>query len=460
MRDMSSTMVLGSTMTALLAAGSGVSPLVEDLGMCLVVSAVFGVLFERLRIPTIAALLGAGVLIGPIGMSLVNEQSNIETIANLGLTLLLFVIGLEVHVGNMLASGRVLVVTGLLQVPLTVAIAGLAFLGLRLLHWDVLLGPYVPLYLGAACAFSSTLLVVKLLQERLKIDSVSGRLCVGLLIFQDVWAIVFLAVQPSLESPELGPLGLTFAGIAVVIAVASVASRWILPPAFRVVAKVPELVVTLALGWCFGLGLLGAHLGELLALLGLHVPMSVSLEMGALIAGASLAASPYTYEVVAKVGSLRDFFVTLFFVGLGMSIPAPDGLDVLLLAAVLSVLAIVMRYLVFLPLLYTTGLNRRHALETSTKLAQVSGGARALLLGRAHRHRDRQRARDPGGHRQEPSPARAHPPRRRDRRARRLGGAAAQHDGRPGALGQGSARRAGGAARGRRAVGPRASARW
>lgn len=365
-------MPMGSTMTTLIAAGAGVSPLVEDLGMCLVVSAVFGVLFERLRIPTIAALLGAGVLIGPIGLSLVNEQSNIETIANLGLTLLLFVIGLEVHVGNMLASGRVLLVTGLLQVPLTIAIAGLAFLLLRLSSWELVAGPYVPLYLGAACAFSSTLLVVKLLQERLKLDSVSGRLCVGLLIFQDVWAIVFLAVQPSLESPELGPLGLTFAGIAVVMLVAWAASRWLLPPAFRVVAKVPVLVVTLALGWCFGLGLFGAHLGGLLGLVGLHVHVSVSLEMGALIAGASLAASPYTYEVVAKVGSLRDFFVTLFFVGLGMSIPAPDGVDLLILAAVLSVLAIAMRYLVFLPLLYTTGLNRRHALETSTKLAQVS----------------------------------------------------------------------------------------
>lgn len=365
-------MSIGATATPLLAAGGGVHPLVEDLGMCLVVSAVFGVLFERLRIPTIAALLGAGVLIGPVGLSLVNEQSNIETIANLGLTLLLFVIGLEVHVGNLLASGRVLVVTGLLQVPLTLGLAGLAFLLLRLSSWELLAGPYVPLYLGAACAFSSTLLVVKLLQERLKLDSVSGRLCVGLLIFQDVWAIVFLAVQPSLESPELGPLALTFAGIAVVIAVAWVASRWLLPAAFRVVAKVPELVVTLALGWCFGLGLFGARLGDMLGALGLHVPMSVSLEMGALIAGASLAASPYTYEVVAKVGSLRDFFVTLFFVGLGMSIPAPDGIDLMILAAVLSVLAIALRYLVFLPLLYTTGLNRRHALETSTKLAQVS----------------------------------------------------------------------------------------
>lgn len=365
-------MTPASTMPILLAAGSGVSPLVADLGMCLVVSAVFGVLFERLRIPTIAALLGAGVLIGPVGLQLVHEQSNIETIANLGLTLLLFVIGLEVHVGNMLASGRVLMVTGLLQVPLTIALAGLAFLALRLSSWDLLSGPYVPLYLGAACAFSSTLLVVKLLQERLKLDSVSGRLCVGLLIFQDVWAIVFLAVQPNLESPEIAPLALTFAGIAVVIGVAWVASRWVLPTAFRVVAKVPELVVTLALGWCFGLGLLGANLGGALGLLGLHVEMSVSLEMGALIAGASLAASPYTYEVVAKVGSLRDFFVTLFFVGLGMSIPAPDGLDLVILAVVLSVLAVVMRYLVFLPLLYTTGLNRRHALETSTKLAQVS----------------------------------------------------------------------------------------
>lgn len=130
-----------ATMTTMLAAGGGVSPLVADLGMCLVVSALFGVLFERLRIPTIAALLGAGVLIGPVGLELVHEQANIETIANLGLTLLLFVIGLEVHVGNMLASGRVLLVTGLLQVPFTIALGGLAFLALRLSSWELLAGP-------------------------------------------------------------------------------------------------------------------------------------------------------------------------------------------------------------------------------------------------------------------------------------------------------------------------------
>jgi len=355
----------------LIAAGE-LSPLVQDLGVCIVASAVFGVIFERLRIPTIAALLGAGVLVGPIGFSLVHSQASIETIANLGLTLLLFVIGLEVNPAGLLASGRTMLLTGVLQVPLTLALAALAFASLRLSDWSLLEGSFAPLYLGATCAFSSTLLVVKLLQERFKLDSVSGRYCVGLLIFQDVWAIVFLALQPSFREPRIAPILPTFIGIAFVIGVAYVCARWVLPVAFRVVAKVPELMVTVALGWCFGLGLVGVHLGDVAAWLGIDAPISVSMEMCALIAGGSLAATPYTHEVVAKVGNLRDFFVTLFFVGLGMSIPVPEGADVLAMAFVLSVVAIALRYIVFLPLLYTTGLDRRHALETATKLAQVS----------------------------------------------------------------------------------------
>ncbi len=355
----------------LLGAGT-VSPLVQDLGVCFVASAVFGVVFERLKIPTIAALLGAGVLVGPIGLSLVEDQANIDTIATLGLTLLLFVIGLEVNPAGLLASGRTLMVTGALQVPITILLATGVFASLAALDWTMLSGRYVALYLGAACAFSSTLLVVKLLQDKRKLDSVSGRYCVGLLIFQDVWAIVFLALQPSFEQPRVGPIVSTFVGIGLVVAIAAAGARWLLPAAFRVVAKIPELVVTAALGWCFGLGMIGVHLGDILGGLGLHVDIAVSMEMCALIAGASLAASPYTHEVVGKVSIVRDFFVTLFFVGLGMGVPVPEGSDVVWLALVLSAVAIALRYAVFLPLLYTTGLDRRHALETATKLAQVS----------------------------------------------------------------------------------------
>src|SRR5688572_28435544 len=101
-------------------AAAGITPFVQDLGISLVAAALLAVTFERLRIPSIASLLGAGVTIGPIGLEIVYDKKSIETIANLGLTLLLFVIGLEVNLKKLLASGKTLIVTSVLQVPLTV----------------------------------------------------------------------------------------------------------------------------------------------------------------------------------------------------------------------------------------------------------------------------------------------------------------------------------------------------
>jgi Kef-type K+ transport system membrane component KefB len=361
-------------MSLLLAAGAagGVSPLVNDLGLCLVAAGLLAIGFVKLRIPAIAALLGAGALLGPAGLAAIQDRASIDTIANLGLTLLLFVIGLEVSVQGLLASGRTLLVTGLVQVPLSLALGFGIFFGIGLTGWGLVAGVYPALYLGVACAFSSTLLVVKHLQEHLLLDTVAGRLCVGLLIFQDVWAIVFLALQPSFADPSIAPIALTFVGTAVVAAIATVISRHVLSRAFHVVARSPELVVTVALGWCFGVGLFGANLGHVAHLIGIDVEISVSLEMGALIAGATIATSPYAYEVVSRVIHLRDFFVTLFFVGLGMSIPVPDGLSVLVAAAIVAGVAVLLRLVLFLPVLYATGLDRRTAVDVSAKMAQVS----------------------------------------------------------------------------------------
>lgn len=351
---------------------SGVNPLVQDIGVCLVGAGVLCVAFERLRLPHVAAFLAAGVLVGPVGLSLVTDAGNIETIAHLGLTLLLFLIGLEVNLKDLLASGRALVMGGLLQVPLSILAAWGVFLALSAAGLAGVGGGYAPLYLAFTCAFSSTLIAVKLLQDRLRLDTVAGRTSVGLLIFQDIWAIVVLAVQPNFEDPDVLPVGLTFAGIAVVAVVAGVFARWVLPAAFRMVAKVPELMVTAALAWCFGLGLFGANLGAVLHLVGVEVPVSVSLEMGALLAGTSIATFPYAYDVVGKIANLRDFFVTLFFVALGMGIPVPEGASVLVLTAALAVVAVLLRGVVFFPLLYAGGLDRRPAIEASVYLAQVS----------------------------------------------------------------------------------------
>lgn len=356
----------------LLAAGAVASPLVQDIGACLVASAVLSVVCERLRVPNIAALLAAGVVVGPVGLSLVADPENIDTIADLGLTLLLFVIGLEVNLRTLFKGGRGLVIAGLLQVPLSVGIAWGLFVALRQTGWDMLTGPYTALYLGLACAFSSTLLVAGHMQARRQLDTRSGRLAVGLLIFQDVWAVVTLALQPNFANLDPRPVLLTLAGIAVVVGAAALLARFVLPRAFHAVARAPELVIIVALAWCFGLGLFGLHLGDLLGLLGVHLEVSVSLAMGALIAGTSIANFPHAYEVIARVGSLRDFFVTLFFVGLGMSVPLPQGVDVLALAVLLGIVAVAIRQVVFLPLLLRVGVDVRRAAETSIKLAQIS----------------------------------------------------------------------------------------
>jgi Kef-type K+ transport system membrane component KefB/voltage-gated potassium channel Kch len=356
---------------------SGALPsLVEDIGICVVFAGILAITFTKLKIPVIAAFLIAGIAVGPIGAKLVTDPTNIETISELGLILLLFLIGLEVDIRKLLASGRILILTGLLQYPLCIAF-GLFFT--KLLIWmDIsseLLstGSYTPLYIGIILAASSTLLVVKLFQQSFQLDTETGRVSLGILIFQDIWAIGVIAIQPNFASPEITPILMTLAGAVLLAGIASVTAKYIIPIGFRWIAKMPEIIFVASISWCFIVVLLGVNFDAMTeTLFGFNLHLAVGAEMCALIAGATIASLPYSTEIVGKVGVVKDFFVTLFFVGLGMSIPMPNGADVLLLAAILAALAIILRLLVFFPLLYFTGLDRRNSMVTSVRLAQIS----------------------------------------------------------------------------------------
>lgn len=357
------------------ASAGGLSSLVHDIGLCIVVAGLLAIVFVRLRIPEIAAYLVAGVLVGPIGTAVVTDPGNIETISELGLILLLYLIGLEIDVRKLLASGRILIISGLLQYPLCV---GFGVVVTKLLIFagiggGLLSDSYAPLYIGFVVAASSTLLVVKLFQETFQLDTEVGRIALGLLIFQDIWAIAVIAVQPNFSAPEFGPILLSFLGIGVLAALASLIARFLIPVGFKWVAKKPEVVFAAAISWCFMIVLLGVYLDVLSSwLFNFNLHMSVGVEMGALIAGATIASLPYSTEIISKVSVVKDFFVTLFFVGLGMTIPVPDGVNVLILAAVLALVAVLARYVVIFPLLYFSGLDRRNSMVTSVRLGQIS----------------------------------------------------------------------------------------
>ena len=356
------------------ASGGEIPPLARDIGISVLFAGALGVLFARFRIPSIAAFITAGVLVGPLGLRQVTDPENIDTIAQLGFIFLLFMIGVEIDVRAIFRGGRTLVLVGLLQYPLTLVfgllvtqlLAGLGIGG------DLLANGLAPFYIGAVIAGSSTLQVVRLFQQHFELDTQPGRIALILLIFQDIWATVVTLVQPNLTHPEVAPILYSFAGIGILVVVAWLVSRFIVGPAFHWVSKTPELVVLGAFSWCFAIVMLGTSLDNIAGLFGIHAHLSVGSGMAAMIAGAAIASLPFSSEVTTKVSVVKDFFVTLFFVGLGISIPAPQGWDVPLLAVAMAVIAILARQLVFFPLMGLLGIDQRNAMVASVRLAQIS----------------------------------------------------------------------------------------
>ena len=311
-----------------------------------------------LKQPLLLAYIAAGVIIGPrIGFGFIKNEHDIETISHIGLILLLFMIGLEINVKKLKEVGRSLVVTGSMQFVICVLL-GLGFFSL--LGFTMGGGNYNLLYLAVCCGLSSTAIVVKLLYSKFELDTLAGRLTLGILVFQDIWAIIMLSIQANLASPDVILILLSFVKGALVVLISLLASKYILPGLFKAVAKTPEIVLIASIGWCF-------------LICGLAEVFGLSLEMGALIAGVAISTFPYNHDVIAKVINIRDFFVTLFFVALGMQISNPsDNPDILLYAFAAAVFLIASRFLSIFPLLYSLKNGNRVSLLTSINLSQIS----------------------------------------------------------------------------------------
>jgi Kef-type K+ transport system membrane component KefB len=330
--------------------------LLTNIGLAIVTATGFGLLAKSLRQPLLLAYLAAGVVLGPeMGLGWIEDKDAIHTISEIGLILLLFIIGLEIDLKKLLASGRTLVVSGVVQFVICVVL-GLGFaLAFGFAFGQ---GSFDALYLAVAMSLGSTMIVVKLLYDKFELSSLPGRITLGILVFQDIWAILFLAVQPNLLNPEVLVLALSFAQGAGLVILSLLASRYVLPKVFSFVAKVPELLLVTAVSWCFLVsGVAGA--------------VGLSREMGALIAGVSLSTFPYNVDVIAKVINIRDFFVILFFVGLGLQIPAPS-LELVALAGAASLFLVASRFLSIFPPLYLMKNGLRASLIPSINLCQMS----------------------------------------------------------------------------------------
>lgn len=330
-----------------------------DIALCIITAWVVAVISQVAKQPLLLAYLVAGFALGPHGFNWVETES-IGTISSIGLILLLFMIGLEIDLRKMLKAGKVITITALSQI-----------VGCVLLGWLFfsLLGPtqtrLEAFYLAVAAAMSSTVIIVKILYDKRELETLSGRVTLGVLVLQDLATIMFLAIQPNLKHPEAGVFALAFGKVLLLVAVAYGVSRFLLPPVFKFVARLPELVLVGALAWCFAMAGFAGELG-------------LSHEMGALVAGIMLSTFPYTLDVVAKVTSIRDFFVTLFFVGLGLQIPMPTWV-LLVWMLVFSALLVGSRLLTVFTPLYFMRQGFRVSLLPAINLCQLSELSLVLL---------------------------------------------------------------------------------
>ena len=330
--------------------------LIRDLALSILMAWLLGVGAHLLRQPLLLAYLMAGFALGPSGLRWVRSPESITTIAELGLIFMLFMIGLEIDLKKIVRTGKVILIAAGAQILGCYVLGIIFFIAMGMPfgrggNWDAL-------YLGAGVALSSTVIIVKVLYDKRELDTVPGRITLGVLVLQDLFAILFLAVQPSLDDLQFTVILISAGRVAVLIAATLLISRFVLPFFFHRIARLSELVIVGALAWCFFV----AELAEFLRL---------SREMGALIAGVSLSTFPYALDVTAKVTALRDFFITLFFVALGMTIALPTDATIGL-ALLIVIFTMVSRWVTVFPPLYFLNQGLRASILPAINLGQIS----------------------------------------------------------------------------------------
>ncbi len=333
--------------------------LVENLGWIICAALVVVLLAERIRVPSIVAYIVAGLLLGPV-TGILEMTGAVELISEFGIALLLFVVGLELSLDKIKDVGKVAVLAGLGQVIFT-ALGGFGLsvlLGFELME---------AVFLAVALTFSSTVVVVKLLDQKGDLDSLYGRIAVGIFLVQDMVVIAALTILAGLaasdDEPELtamaADIGLAFVGTTALLAVALVAARWVLPKPFKWAARRPDTLFLWSLCWCF----LFVFASE---------TMELSLEIGAFLAGLSLAQLPYNHDLRRRVHPLMNFFIAIFFVTLGLQMELEAALEYMGPSAALALFVLIGNPLIFMFIITRSGYDRKTSFSTSVTVAQIS----------------------------------------------------------------------------------------
>lgn len=329
----------------------------HEISALLALATIVGALALLLRQPLIVAFIAVGIVAGPAGLEWVTAADQVDLLARLGIALLLFVVGLRLDFHVIRSVGPVALATGLGQVVFT---AGIGYALALALGYE----PVPALYIAVALTFSSTIIIVKLLSDKRELDTLHGRIAVGFLIVQDIVVVLVMIGLTAIgsteatSSPVLQVLLVVLKGAGMLLAIALL-MRYVLPTLLRRLARSAELIMLFAIAWA----VIWATLGDVLGF---------SKEVGAFLAGISIASTPYRELIAARMVGLRDFLLLFFFIDLGAGLDLDALGSSLGAAAVLSAFVLVGNPLIVVAIMGWMGYRRRTGFLAGLTVAQIS----------------------------------------------------------------------------------------
>jgi CPA2 family monovalent cation:H+ antiporter-2 len=331
-------------------------PLLQDLLILLALSVPIAFLFHRLRLPTIVGFMITGVVIGPYGLGLIRNAEGIELMAEVGVALLLFTIGLEFSLRRLLEMKRLVLLGGTLQVVLSILFVTAIAYGLgRPITQSI--------FFGFLFALSSTAIVLKTYIDRAEVDAPHGRAAVGILLFQDLSIVPMMLMIPILSGRNASSparIAITFVTAVIAVAVIYLATRRIVPYLLHHIVRLrsPEVFIISVVLICLGTSFLIAQFG-------------LSLALGAFIAGMVLSESEYNHQIIADSLPFRDVFNSLFFVSIGMLLSLGSLTSNFLVVIVWVTGLILVKALIALAVVRIMGYSLRVATMTAIGLSQI-----------------------------------------------------------------------------------------
>jgi len=325
-----------------------------EIAALLALAAGVGALALQLRQPLIVAFILVGLLAGPSALGWVRAQDEIDLLAQLGVAVLLFVVGLKLDLKLVRHLGPVALATGIGQLAFTIVFGFLLALGLGM-DW------VKALYVAVALTFSSTIIIVKLLSDKREIDSLHGRIAVGFLIVQDIAVVIAMMVVGSWTAGAApwATAALIVAKLAGALLLAGLLMRYVLPPLMARLARSQELLLLFGIAW----GVLLAAAGEF---------FGFSREVGAFLAGFSLASTPYREALSTRLTTVRDFLLLFFFIDLGAKLDLATLGSEVGAALVFSVFVLIGNPLIVMLIMGMMGYRRRTGFLAGLTVAQIS----------------------------------------------------------------------------------------